>query len=139
MDDDPQPQNELERVIETAGRELRGMEPGLFSPEGFQRLKQRIEEFIAELVLESIRVSRRQQSDSVSPAYVDRAAEHLASGKSAMWRRLIGGMGGLLSGVGLSTSGAMVQQNLYSTRGVLLSLVCIVLGLPAFMYHIMKE
>ena len=56
-----------------------------------------------------------------------------------MWRRLVGGIGDLISGVGLATAGTMIQQILYTTRGVLLSLECIVLGLPTFMSHIMKE
>jgi hypothetical protein len=118
---------------------FRQIRPGTFSPEGFQRLKDRIAEFIGELVVESIRVSKRYQSDSVSPAYVDRAAEHLASGKPAMWRRLVGGIGGLVAGVGLATAGSMIQQNAYTTRGMILSLVCIVIGLPAFVLHVMKE
>lgn len=130
---------ELERIIHSAEVEIRQIRPGAFSPEGFQRLKDRIAEFIGELVVESIRVSKRYQSDSVSPAYVDRAAEHLASGKRAMWRRLVGGIGGLVAGVGLATSGSMIQQNAYSTRGMILSLVCIVIGLPAFVLHVMKE
>jgi hypothetical protein len=33
----------------------------------------------------------------------------------------------------------MVQLGFYTTRGVLISIVCIVLGMPAFMFHIMKE
>ena len=75
----------------------------------------------------------------MSPAYVDRAAEHLASGKPAMWRRLVGGIGGLVAGVGVATAGTMIQQNAYTTRGMIQSLVCIVIGLPAFVLHVMKE
>jgi hypothetical protein len=118
---------------------FREVEPASFSHEGFLRLKERIDEFGAELVSESTRVSKRHQADSVSPAYVDRAAEHLALGKPCTWRRLLGGLGGLVLGVGFASAGSMIQQNSYSTRGVLLSLVCIILGLPAFMYHVMKE
>lgn len=138
MTENPPP-NELEQILRNAEAELRRISVRPFSVAGFDRLKLRIAEFISELVAESIRVSKRHQADSISPAYVDRAAEHLASGKSAMWRRVVGGIGGLIAGVGLTTAGAMIQQNSYTTRGVLLSLVCIVLGLPAFMYHILKE
>ena len=70
--------SELDRIIRTAELELRQIHPGLFSPEGFHRLTERINEFIGELTIESVKVAKRHQSDSVSPAYVDQASEHLA-------------------------------------------------------------
>src|SRR6266404_332472 len=136
---DPHASNELERIIKTAELELRQIHPGLFSPEGFNRLTERINEFIGELTVESVKVAKRHQSDSVSPAYVDQASEHLASGKPARWQRLLGGIGGIVLGVGLTAVGAMIQSGQYSTRGVLLSVVCLVVGMPAFMFHIMKD
>ncbi|HXT63282.1 MAG TPA: hypothetical protein VN696_09620 [Pyrinomonadaceae bacterium] len=136
---DPKSSTELERIISTAEVELRQIHPGLFSPEGFQRLTERINEFIGELTVESVKVAKRHQSDSVSPAYVDQASEHLTSGKLARWQRLIGSVGGIVFGVGLAAAGSMIQSGQYSTRGFVLSLVCIVAGMPAFMFHIMKE
>src|SRR5882762_8633171 len=136
---DPDASSELERIIKTAQVELQQIHPGLFSSEGFQRLKDRIDEYIGELTVESVKVAKRHQSDSVSPAYVDQASEHLASGKPARWQRVIGGIGGIVFGVGLAAGGSMIQSGLFSTRGFLLSMICIILGLPAFMFHIMKE
>ena len=130
---------ELEQLIKTIELELRNIQPGPFSEEAFTRIRERVHEFTRELVRESIRISKQHQSDSVSPAYVDHAAEHLASGKPAMWRRLVGGIGGLVCGVSLATAATMIQQNLYTTRGVVLSFVCILLGFPAFIVHIVKE
>lgn len=136
---DPHASNELERIIKTAEVELRQIHPGLFSAEGFERLTERINEFIGELTVESVKVAKRHQSDSVSPAYVDQASEHLASGKPAKWQRVVGGIGGIVFGVGLATAGSMIQTGQYSTQGFVLSIVCIVVGMPAFMFHIMKE
>jgi hypothetical protein len=136
---DPQTSTELERIIKTAEVELRQIRPGLFSPEGFQRLTERINQYIGELTIESVKVAKRHQSDSVSPSYVDQASEHLTSGKPARWQRVVGGIGGIVLGVGLTAAGSMVQSSQYSTRGFLLSVVCIVVGMPAFMFHIMKE
>jgi len=136
---DSQSPSELERIINTAEVELRQIHPGLFSPEGFQRLTERINEFIGELTLESVKVAKRHQSDSVSPAYVDQAREHLASSKPAKWHRVVGGIGGIVFGVGLAAGGSMIQSAQFSTRGFLLSMICIILGLPAFMFHIMKD
>ena len=64
---DPEASTELERIIKTAEVELRQIHPGLFSPEGFQRLTERINEYIGELTVESVKVAKRHQSDSVSP------------------------------------------------------------------------
>ncbi len=136
---DPQASTELERIIKTAEVELQQISPGLFSAEGFQRLTERINEFIGELTVESVKVAKRHQSDSVSPAYVDQASEHLVSGKPARWQRVLGGIGGIFLGVGLTAVVAMIQSAQYSTRGVVLSVVCIIVGMPAFMFHIMKE
>jgi len=136
---DPEASSELERIIKTAGVELQHIHQGLFSAEGFQRLKDRINEYIGELTVESVKVAKRHQSDSVSPAYVDQASEHLTSGKPARWQRVVGGIGGIVFGVGLAAAGSMVQSTQYSTRGFLLSVICIVVGMPAFMFHIMKE
>jgi len=71
---EPQASTELERIIKTAEVELRQIHPGLFSPEGFQRLTERINGYIGELTVESVKVAKRHQSDSVSPAYVDQAS-----------------------------------------------------------------
>jgi hypothetical protein len=136
---EPLASTELERIIKTAEVELRQIHPGLFSPEGFQRLTERINEYIGELTVESVKVAKRHQSDSVSPSYVDQASEHLTSGKPARWQRVAGGIGGIILGVGLAAAGSMIQSAQYSTRGFVLSLICIVVGMPAFMFHIMKE
>jgi hypothetical protein len=92
---DPHASNELERIIRTAEVELRQIHPGLFSSEGFNRLTERINEFIGELTVESVKVAKRHQSDSVSPAYVDQASEHLASGKPARWQGSLVELAGL--------------------------------------------
>jgi hypothetical protein len=130
---------DLERIAKSAEAELRQIQFGLFSPEGFQRLLDRINEFIRELALESVRIAKRHHSDSVSPAYIDQASEHLASGKPEKWHRVVGGIGGIVLGVGLAAAGSMIQSNQYSTRGFVFSIICIVLGLTAFVFHLMSE
>src|SRR2546426_12826974 len=97
---EPQASTELERIIKTAEAELRQIHPGLFSPEGFQRLTERINEYIGEYRVESVKGANRQQSDSVSPAYVDQASEHLVSAKPARWQQLRARLRELFFGVG---------------------------------------
>src|SRR5438105_5491698 len=99
---EPQASTELERIIKAAEVELRQIHPGLFSPEGFQRLTERINKYIGELTVESVKVAKRHQSDSVSPAYVDQASEHLVTGRPGRWQRVFQGIGGIVLGVGLN-------------------------------------
>src|SRR5437899_8476957 len=126
---EPPGSTDLKRIIKTAEVELRQIHPGLFSPEGFQRLTERINEYIGELTVESVKVAKRHQSDSVSPAYVDQASEHLVSGKPARWQKVLGGIGGIIPGVGVAAIGSMIQSAQYTTRGVVLSSVCILVGM----------
>ena len=44
-----------------------------------------------------------------------------------------------LLGVGFTAIAAMIEGAQYTTRGVILGVVCILIGMPAFMFHIMKE
>lgn len=130
---------DLERITKEAEAELGSTRVRLFSPDGFTRLNERIADYIGELTMESVRVARRHQSDSVSPAYVDRAAEHLATGKAARWRKITEGFGTIILGIGLATAGSMVQTGVYSTNGVILSVGCIVVGMPAFLFHLIRD
>src|SRR5713226_8762729 len=132
---EPHASTELERIIKSAEAELRKIHPDLFSEESFQRLTERINEYIGELTVESVKVAKRHQSDSVSPAYVDQAREHLVSGKLARWQKVLGGIGGIILGVGLTAAGSMIQSGQYSTRGFVLSIASIILGMPTFMFH----
>jgi len=134
-----QSSTELERIIKSAEVELRHIHPGLFSSEGFHRLTERINEYIGELTVESVKVAKRHQSNSVSPAYVDQASEHLVSGRPAKWQKVVGGIGGMFLGVGFTGVVTMIQSAQYSTRGVVLSVACIVIGMPAFIIHIMRD
>ncbi len=130
---------DLERIAKDAEAEIGSTRVKLFSPDGFARLNERIADYIGELTMESVRVARRHQSDSVSPSYVDRAAEHLATGKSARWRKITEGLGSIILGIGLATAGSMVQTGVFSTNGVIISVGCIVVGMPAFLFHFIRE
>ncbi len=133
------PLSNLQSIIKAAEEELSKNSPKGFSQEGFERLKRRIAEFIGQLTIESMRVAKRHQSDSISPAYVDRASEYLVSGKSHRWQKLLEGLGSIILGIGLATAVSMILESKFSTRGVIISVVCIVAGMPAFMFHLMKD
>src|SRR5258705_7651870 len=134
---EPEPLENLQSIIKAAEVELADTSPNGFSPEGFERLKQRISEFISQLTIESMRVAKRHQSDSISPAYVDRASEYLISGKSNRSQKLVEGLGSIIPGIGLATAGSMIQIGDFSSRGPIICVICILVGMPAFLFHLM--
>jgi hypothetical protein len=135
----PEMDEELYRVLQKAKIELAPLDHGPFSVEGFKRLNQIIHEYVAELVSESVRVAERCRSDSVSPAYVDEASQHLVSGTKAKWTKLVGTIGGTIFGMGLTNVVTMVTTNLYSAKRIVFSVVAIVIGLVAVTYHVLRE
>jgi hypothetical protein len=136
---DQEPHEKLNHIIKTAQSELTDASPDGFSPEGYERLRKRINEYVRQLTIESMKISKRHQSDSISPAYVDRAAEYLVSTRFNRWQKLVEGLGSIILGVGLAAAGSMIQSASFSTRGLILCVVCTLVGMPAFMFHLMKD
>ncbi len=52
---------------------------------------------------------------------------------------MVEGLGSIILGIGLATAGTMDQTGDYTTRGVVLSVVCIIVGMPAFLFHLIRE
>jgi hypothetical protein len=120
--------NELARTLQDAQVSLDQITRAPFSPEGFERLKYRINQYIAQLITEAIRVSKSRQSDCVSPTYVDHASQYLFTGKGPRLYKFIGIIGGALFGIGAAGVVTMIQANQYTTRGIVLNFSCAVLG-----------
>lgn len=78
---------DLEQIAKHADRNLRSRLE-LFSPNALTRLNKRVRIYTNELTRESVRIAKRHQSDSVSAAYVDRAAEHLGIHQKGRWQKL---------------------------------------------------
>lgn len=136
---DQEPHEKLDHIIKAAQSELPDTSPDGFSPEGYERLRQRINEYVRQLTNESMKIAKRHQSDSISPAYVDRAAEYLVSAGFNRWQKLVEGLGSIILGLGLAAAGSMIQSTSFSTRGLTFCVVCILVGMPAFMFHLMKD
>ncbi|MCI0487714.1 MAG: hypothetical protein L0229_14065 [Blastocatellia bacterium] len=85
MSDPPEPEGTLEQIIEHADSELERINPSLFSPVALSRLKEKISEYVVELVSESIKVSKRHQSDTVSAAH--KKEIFMSSARANIWYR----------------------------------------------------
>ena len=129
----------LKRLLDAAHIELDGINHNPFSDKGFVRLIEKIDDYIVELVTEAVRVARRVESDTISPAYVEEASKHLVTGKVARWHRLIGAVGGSLFGMGLTTVYTMINSNQFSTKPVIVSVALIISGLIALTFHVLKD
>ncbi|MCA1629314.1 MAG: hypothetical protein LC774_02895, partial [Acidobacteria bacterium] len=67
-----------------------------FSEKSFERLKYKISEYTAQLLTESVKVSRRHGSETVSTSDVERASQYLVSSTSHKVYRHMGTLGGLI-------------------------------------------
>jgi hypothetical protein len=135
----PDMSEELRLVLHKADLELHRLSHNPFSVEGFNRLNERIQQYITELIAEALRVAERYKSDSVSPSYVDEASQHLIYGIKSKWSKLIGTISGTIFGIGLTSIITMTTTGQYSALRIVLSTIAIVIGLVGVTYHVLKE
>lgn len=121
MPDTSEPTNEVGAIIKHAETEIDNISPSPFSPPAFATLKFKVAEYISDLVNESIKVSQRHQSDTVSSAHVERASEYLVSSTSRRLFRHVGTVGGILLGASLSNLLTMTIAGQYTAFGTLVS------------------
>lgn len=135
----PPDRNPLQRIIQQADAQLQDIEPAPFSPSAFSVLKEKISEYIVQLVSESIKVSKRHQADTASAAHVERASEYLVSSTSRRFFRHLGTVGGILLGASLSNILLMTVAGQYSTVGTLVSAGLGIIGAFMIALHIAKD
>src|SRR5438105_1283296 len=99
MPDDPPHQHlavgPLKRIVEEAEHSLEELDPSPFSDRAFTRLKDKISEYTVQLIAESIKVSRRHQSESVSTTDVEQASRYLVSSTRHKILKHVGTVGGI--------------------------------------------
>jgi histone H3/H4 len=133
------PTGDLERIINIAESQLQQIDHTPFSPKAFERLKEKVGEYAAQLVTESVRVARRRESDTVSTKNVEQASQYLVSSTGSKFYRNIGTLGGILLGAGLSTFLSMVAVGLFTTTAVLVALTLTVFGMFMVALQIAKD
>lgn len=130
---------DLQRLINIAEEELRNADPAPFSPSAFERIKQKIGEYIVALIRESVKVARRHDSDSVSPSYVDRASEYLVSHKANKTYRHLGMVGGILLGAVGSNLLSMITTRQYTLMGIVVTVLFTLVGSFLIAINITKD
>ena len=134
MSDEPNlaRQSTLQQVIGNAEKQLAGAATGPFSEEALAALQTHIDQYIAELTDESLKVARRNRSpDAVAEVHVHQASDYLVSHASGRLSRLLGFFGGLCLGGALSGLTSMMVSGSYPAAGVVITAVLFTAG--AFM------
>jgi hypothetical protein len=90
---------------------LAEINPESFSPKAIEALKRSISWFIAELVDQSVKVSKRHRSDNVAESHVETAVQGLVGDAPGRIFRHLGTIGGVLLGAALSNFLSMITTN----------------------------
>jgi histone H3/H4 len=133
------PQQNIQEIRQIADNAINQIGQTTFSPSAFVILKDKIGEYIENLINESVKISRRHRADTVSSAYVQRAAEYLVAITSRRFFRHLGTIGGIIAGASSSNILSMVGSNSFTSLGVLVSVVFLVAGASMITLHIGKD
>lgn len=92
------------QLIEETNKKIDEISPSSssFSQKGFDSLREKIADYIGELIVEAAKEARRHQVDIVSKVHVERASEYLVSSKAKRRSQIQNTFGGLLGGGGIS-------------------------------------
>jgi hypothetical protein len=127
-------------VLEQAKKSLSTIDPSPFTPGAFQALTEIINDFIGDLVDESLRIAKRHKSEVVSRNYVHHASEYLISNQPRRIFRHMGTVGGILLGGSLSNILAMAQTgNSFPLLGTLVSIGVGLVGTALVAVHVVKD
>jgi hypothetical protein len=140
MPEDSKPPNSIvaqaTRQAETA---LAGADPEPFSPKAFEALKRAISWFIAELVDQSVKVSKRHRSDNVAESHVQTAVQFLVGDAPGRIFRHLGTIGGVLLGAALSNLLSMITTKVFSVPSVGITVALAVIGAFLVALHIARD
>jgi histone H3/H4 len=135
----PKPSDELQRIVDSAGRELDQIPHTPFSDNAFERLKYKVSEYTAQLVTESVKFSRRHSSETVSSSDVERASQYLVSSTSHKVYRHMGTLGGLVLGTGAANGLSILTTAQFTPIGLVITFTLILIGAFMVAFHIAKE
>jgi len=132
------PDETAEAIIAEARQKV--VEPPIpFSPNAFSLLREKVEEYIRQLVSESIRVSSRHKADLVSAAYVETASEYLVSSSARRFYRHIGTIGGILLGASVENIIGISLEGKVTILGAILAASLGILGAFLVALHMARD
>ncbi len=121
--------DDLKELLDKANQELDSIEHKPFSEKAFNLLKTYISIYISELVVESIRNSKRGKADSVSASHVEKASSYLISKRRGKMRQLMGTIGGIFLGATMSNVlGIAINGDQVTSTGYIFTIAFAILG-----------
>lgn len=130
---------ELQQIIDTASRELENLPPFPFSDSGLKSLQEKIGEYAVQLIAESVKISRRRDSETVSSSYVEHASQYLVSSTSRRLYRHLGTMGGLFLGTAGSNILSIITTHQFGLTGIIVTFALTLIGTFMIAMSIAKE
>jgi len=131
--------NHLDLIIRTADAELQSLGDSPYSKPAFAVLRDKISQYIAELVTESTRVAKRHKADTISAAHVNQASDYLIASSSRKFFRHLGTVGGILLGAALGNTLSMVSGGKFESVNVTVTLGLGIVGAFLMAIHIAKD
>jgi hypothetical protein len=111
-----------------------------FSPKAFDALKIYIATYIEDLVKESIKESKRNQTDTVSRSHVDRASQYLVTGSGKRNAKIAGTFGGILFGAGVGQLLALgTATPVFPLIPTIIAVLLTICGAILVGYHLAKD
>jgi histone H3/H4 len=118
---------------------LASVKPMPFSPRAFEALARQINDYIVDLIDQSLETARLHRSDTVSESHVERASEYLVSVTRRSAFRHLGTIGGVFLGAALSNLLAMASGGAYTKWGVLFTTGFGIVGAFLIALHIARD
>lgn len=129
----------IAKATQQAEAALAGTNPEPFSPKAFEALKRAIGWFIAELVDQSVKVSKRHRSDNVAESHVATAVQFLVGDAPGRIFRHLGTIGGVLLGAALSNLLSMITTKVLTVPSVGITLALAIIGAFLVALHIARD
>jgi len=121
--------NELIDALKEANDTVSKLDASPFSDKAYTRLKEKISEYISSIIVESIKISKRQKADIVSQNHIELANDNLISKRKGKWSYLLGTLGGIFLGTAATnTFGMLVLNATYTVVGIAATILLGILG-----------
>jgi histone H3/H4 len=97
-------------IIGAVRNMLKDVDPSPFTRPALDKVHLRVEQFIEDLIVQSINSARRQQSEVVNPRDVDLAADIVFLRRKRKFYSAVGTIGGAFFGCGLAMAGELASH-----------------------------
>lgn len=129
----------LQRIIAAVDGSLAVDNLPPFSAQAVARLREKVNDYVAQIIAEPVKVSKRHQADAVSLSDVEQVGRYLLASNVQRVYKHLGTFGGIAFGAGLSNVLSMVTTNQFNATGVLLSVGLSVVGACFVALHLAKD